>query len=86
MSALQALAQVRGLARAGRVYFARHAVGRMAERGASRRDVEHALRDARSCAWQEGKQTWKVSGEDLSGDALVVAVVIDDGLLVVTVF
>lgn len=41
--------------------------------------------NARSCAPQtDGK--WKVEGSDLDGDDLTVVVVIDDGLLVVTLF
>jgi hypothetical protein len=48
--------------------------------------VEHALMNAARCAWQPRKGTWKAFSVDLSGDELVVAVAIEDGLLVVTVF
>ncbi len=86
MTSAEALADIRGLARAGRVSYVRHAIERMDERGVTRNDVEHALMNSARCAWQPRKETWKVFGVDLSGDALVVAVVIEDGLLVVTVF
>ncbi len=82
----EALADIRGLARAGRVSYVRHAIERMDERRVTRKDVEHVLANATRCAWQPRKETWKVSGVDLSGDELVVAVAIEDGLLVVTVF
>jgi len=82
----EALAEIRGLARAGRVSYVRHAIERMDERGVTRNDVEHALMNAVRCAWQPRKETWKAFSVDLSGDELVVAVAIEDGLLVVTVF
>jgi pentatricopeptide repeat protein len=82
----EALADIRGLARAGRVSYVRHAIERMDERGVTRNDVEHALMYAGRCAWQPRKESWKAFGVDLSGDELVVAVAIENGLLVVTVF
>lgn len=86
MTPAEALADIRGLARAGRVAYVRHAIERMDERGVTRNDVEHALMNALRCTWQPSKQTWKTFGVDLSGDDLVVAVAIEDGLVVVTVF
>lgn len=86
MTPAEAQGAIRGLARAGRVRYVRHAVERMDERGATRNDVEHTLMNASRCVWQPSKETWKVFGMDLSGDELVVAVAIEDGLLVVTVF
>jgi len=86
VTSAEALADIRGLARAGRVSYVRHAIERMNERGVTRNDVEHALMNAARCTWQPSKQTWKTVGVDLSGDELVVAVAIEDGLLVVTVF
>ncbi len=57
----------------------------MQERGVREGDLRNALMNARSCAPQkDGK--WKVEGSDLDGDDLTVVVVIDDGLLVVTLF
>jgi hypothetical protein len=40
---------------------------------------------ARGCKDQRDG-TWKVTGPDLDGDALDLVLVIEDGLLVVTVF
>jgi pentatricopeptide repeat protein len=82
----EALDVIRGLARAGRVSYVRHAIERMDERGVTRNDVDNALMKASSAVWQPRKETWKTFGADLAGDDLVVAVAIDDGLLVVTVF
>ena len=86
MTPAEALADIRGLAQAGRVSYTKHALDRMDERSATRNDVEHALRNAARCAWQANKGTWKTFGADLAGEELVVAVVIQGGLLVVTVF
>lgn len=47
-------------------------------------DVRNALVHARSCS-VEGKR-WRVEGPDADGDSLQLVVVIDDGLVVVTVF
>jgi len=57
----------------------------MHERGVREGDLRNALVDARSCAPQKDG-TWKVEGCDLDGDDLTVVVVIDDGLVVVTLF
>jgi hypothetical protein len=57
----------------------------MGERGVRAADLRNALVNARSCAPQAGER-WKVEGSDLDGDDLTVVVVIDDGLLVVTLF
>ena len=61
MTPAEALADIRGLARGGRVSYARHAIERMDERGVTRHDVEHALMNAARCAWQPRKETWKAS-------------------------
>jgi hypothetical protein len=82
----EALADIRGPARGGRTFHVRHAIERMDERVGTRNDVEHALMNAARCTWQPRKETWKAYGVDQSGDGLLVAVAIEDGLLVVTVF
>ncbi len=56
MTPAEALADIRGLARAGRVSYVRHAIERMDERGVTRNDVEHALMNAVRCAWQPRKE------------------------------
>ncbi len=57
----------------------------MHERGVLQADLRHALVNARSCAVQRS-DSWRVEGIDLDGDDLSVVVVIEDGLLVVTLF
>jgi hypothetical protein len=57
----------------------------MDERGATERDVIKALANATRCeAASEGR--WKATGPDLDGDALTVVVVLQAGVLVVTMF
>lgn len=57
----------------------------MAQRNLKPGDLRSALVSAASCKDQrDGK--WKVTGPDLDGDALDVVVVIEAGVLVVTVF
>lgn len=48
-------------------------------------DLRNALVNARSCSAQKDDR-WKVEGSDLDGDDLTVVGVIDDGLLIVTLF
>lgn len=84
----EALLEVRGFAAAGRVRFTRHARARADKRagGATVGElhVVHALKHATDCASNEAK--WKVSGPDLDGDELTAVVVVDGGVIVVTVF
>lgn len=85
MTADEALKHVRGYAAAGRYFVSSHARQRMHERGVREGDLRNALVNARSCAPQkDGK--WKVEGSDLDGDDLTVVVIIEDGLVVVTLF
>jgi hypothetical protein len=79
------LVDIRGFARANRVELSGHAKTRCYERGITFREVVDALADARSCA-AEPKARWRVDGTDRDGDALVLVVAIEDGLLVVTVY
>ena len=55
-------------------------------RGAVVADVVHALANAVGCrqAGEPGK--WRADGPDLDGDELTAVVVIEAGLVVVTVF
>jgi hypothetical protein len=79
------LQQIRGYAKASRLSFTRHARERMGQRGVGEQDVRKALVHANRC--QEGNEPnrWKVTGPDVDGDALDIVVVIDDGLLIITV-
>jgi hypothetical protein len=85
VDAATALADIRGYAAADRILIVRHAWQRMAERGARYEDVRHALAGARKCrAAEQGR--WKVFGEDREEDELVCVVIIEAGVVVVTVF
>ena len=85
MDAKAALADVRGYAVANRIRIGRHAWERMAERGVQYEDVRHALATARSCKAQD-RGRWKVFGNDRDGDELVLVIVIEAGVVVVTVY
>jgi len=79
------LKDIQGLAGAGRVAIRNHALERMDERGLDWEDVVRALMTAVSCEAQP-LDRWKVEGVDLDGDAVTVVVVIELGVVVVTVF
>lgn len=79
------LADVRGYAAAGRISLTTHARARMVQRNVKPGDVRVALVSAVSCKGQaDGK--WKETGPDMDGDALDLVVVLEAGVLVVTVF
>lgn len=84
MTPTEALTAVRGYAAAGRFVLSGHARQRMSERNVTFRDVRHALTNARSCS-AEGER-WRVKGPDWDGDDLVLVCVLEDGVIVVTVF
>jgi hypothetical protein len=86
MTAAEALAEIRGLAAAGRVEFTDHAREEMEDASADFLDVLNALRKATSCRYQKQKDRWKVVGPDLDADDLTIVVALDDGVLVVTVW
>lgn len=87
ISTSDVLRDVRGYATAGRVHLTRHARERLYERcGGLVEHVKHALRNARDCADDGDERRWKVTGPDLDGDMLTMIVVIDDGVVVVTLF
>jgi hypothetical protein len=88
MDRAEALRTVRGLARANRIRLTAHADREAAECGASRQDIRCALVNAKSIhASGPGRASdWTVIGPDLDGDDLELALIIHDGLLVITVF
>lgn len=86
MTEAEALAEIRGLAGAGRVEFTDHARDEMQEAGSDFLDVMNALRKATYCRHQPKNDRWKVQGPDRSGEELTVIVVLEDGILVVTVW
>jgi hypothetical protein len=85
VDAATALADIRGFAAANRIRIGGHAWMRMGERGAQYEDVRHALAGARKCR-QADQGRWKVTGDDLDGDELILVVAIEAGVVVVTVY
>ncbi len=83
-SADHALRDVRGYASAGRIFYTKQARARMSTRGASAAHVRCALVNAATCVADADK--WKVTGPDLDGDDLTCVVVIEAGVIVVTIF
>lgn len=82
----QALADIQGLASAGRIMISRHADQRMHERGATFDDVREALVTATSCQAQPATR-WRVEGGcDCDGDELTLVVTIELAVVVVTLF
>jgi hypothetical protein len=88
MDSVEALRVIRGLAKANRIRLTAHAEQEAAECGASRRHIRCALVNARSVrASGPGRASdWIVTGPDLDGDDLEIALIIEDGLLVITVY
>jgi len=62
-----------------------HGQQRMQQRGVSFSDVEHALLNASQCQVQANGR-WKLQSWDLDGDDLTLIVVVEDGVVVITVF
>jgi len=82
---IQALADVRGYALAGRIEVLDHARRRMRERGVRFEDLRQALITASICAPADAGN-WKVTGLDRDGDEVTAVVALEDGDVVVTVF
>jgi hypothetical protein len=83
----QALAEIKRLVELDRVLYTHHAQVRMIERGARRRDVEHALFGANRATEQPDRGCWRVTGGvDLDGDDLTVVVALEADVVVVTLF
>jgi len=57
----------------------------MRERGVHYADLTHALSNASACAVQPNGR-WRVDGSDPDGDALTTIVVLEGGVVVVTLF
>jgi hypothetical protein len=69
------------------IHFGSHALDRMEERNATHGDVRSALTSAILATFQPDNGHWKITGgKDRSGDALDMAVVFENGLVVITVF
>lgn len=86
MDAAAALAEIKVHASANRIMVTDHAWERMEERNVTRRDIWYALTSATGCQWTMPDETWRVSGgKDAGGDPLDVCVVIESGVLIITV-
>ncbi|MFA9472579.1 MAG: DUF4258 domain-containing protein [Deltaproteobacteria bacterium] len=83
-----ALRAIRGLAKANRIRLTAHADREAAECGATRGDIRRALVNAKGIrASGLGRASdWTVAGPDLDGDDLELALIIEDGLLIITVY
>lgn len=81
----KALADIRGYARAGRIEFTDHAVMRARQRRVRIDEIVAALTLAHGCR-REDSEKWRAQGRDRDGDLLEMVDVIEDGLLVVTLF
>ena len=86
MRADEALEAVRGYAAANRVRLTRHALARMEERCVTSGDVRAALMSATSCQLEPDARWLVGGGRDLGEAPLALVVVIQDGVIVVTVF
>lgn len=62
-----------------------HGQPRMRQRGVSFADVEHALLNATQCRVQDNGR-WKLVSCDLDDDELTLIALVDDGVLVITLF
>lgn len=88
MDSREALRVVRGLGKATRIRLTVHAEREAAECGATREDIRCALVNAKSirASGQKRASDWTVTGPDIDGDDLELALIIEDGLLVITVY
>lgn len=87
MEAAAALALAKECAAAGMVRFVGHALQRMNERGATARDVIHALETATRARPSDKPGRWRLQGgEDLDGEDLTVVVAFDGEVVVITLF
>jgi len=84
----EALRVIRGLARANRFRLTTHAAREAVEYGATRDDIRYALSNAKSVrASGRGRASdWTAVGPDKEGDDLQVALILEDGVLVITVY
>ena len=70
----------------GRYIYGDHALDQMSHRNVTRGDVRSALGNASVATFQPDNGRWKVTGTDRSGDSLSLAVVLENWIVVITVF
>jgi Domain of unknown function (DUF4258) len=85
MAPAKAILDIRGFASVNRIRITRHAEQRMDERGVEIPDVRHALITAAACTAEAGDR-WRVRSADREGVSLTLIVVLEDGVIVVTLF
>jgi hypothetical protein len=86
MTEQQMLELVRSYTRANRWEVDQyHGRPRMQQRGVSFADVEHALLHAVRCQVQDNGR-WKLVSHDIDGDDLTIIAIVDDEVLVITLF
>ena len=85
MTAAEALAEIRGLAFAGRVHFIQHARVAARKRGFTLQEVVDGLATAHGCRLESAGR-WRALCRDWAGDPSDAIVEIEDELIVVTVF
>lgn len=75
------------MAASGISIIGEHARDRMEERNIRRGDLLNALSGATTATFQPDKGRWKSSGgTDRDGDPLDMAIVMENGIVVITVF
>jgi hypothetical protein len=79
------LADIRGYAAANRIQLTAHARQRMVERRTRYQELRSILMNAPSCSALVAER-WRVHGVDCDGDGLDIIVVIQDGLIIITLF
>ena len=80
-----ALADIRGYAAANRIQLTLHARQRMEQRRTRFQELRSILMKAPACSSLPSER-WRVHGMDVDGDTLEVIVVIQDGLIIITLF
>jgi hypothetical protein len=88
MNEAEALREIRRVARTGLIILSPHAQRRMQTRNVRFSDVRHALQNATTVkrSTPDHASDWTATGPDLSGDELTAALILQGGVLVVTVY
>ncbi len=87
MNSSEALKEASRAAFANQFEVSKHGLERMAERGATRKDICCAMRSASLATEQEHERKWRLEGgKDLDGEPLTVVIVFTGTGLVVSVF
>jgi hypothetical protein len=86
MTPAAALAEAKRIAATGVFFISNHAALRMRQRTVKRPDIQAAIASAVSAA-DQGNEKWLVEGGlDTQGDGLTLVVLLDGGMMIVTVY